>query len=599
MKHVGALRQTVLYAGSIILLLGLGISLLSCGGGRGEEGLTRLNLYVPKPDEIVTDASTGETYVKGILLLYAKEGAAPEAIADLAKGIGGVVVGSIPQVRLYQVKVEGATAEALRQIAGNLTDHPLLGGAYLDTAIDTVMPPEGEEPPPPLDEQSMSRLAPPSGEWNYDDVNWDKDTKPWRSFQRPYRNWYLKLIRAHVAWEITRGSRDYSKIAIIDSGFDASHEDLRDNIRVLSQLLNVDDAPDWQHHGTAVAGLAAAVGGNGRGVSGVCWFASLRLFGAGMKKITDEEGKKRKVLRSLYIGALLLAADSGARVINMSFSSDLMKMKNKEERSREMAFFRPAMLYVKSKDCLMVMGAGNDNKDARNYVPQAFAEEPELRDHVIVVGACDADGDRSSFSNHGNIVEIYAPGGNALLGAIPIRKMWTTLPDKAKYGYAGVGTSFAAPLVAGAAGLLLAVNPGLSAPELKRLLLSGATVRRKIPILDVLASVQQAARDANLAVPVLTANQSVFENAPAGVVFDIRGSVVPGFVNRIVLDFGDGRSQTIQPSEVPTKTVQHTYSNPGVYDAELRFYRSGSDTPVAADRLRISIGLSDADVIIK
>jgi len=82
-------------------------------------------------------------------------------------------------------------------------------------------------------------------------------------------------------------------------------------------------------------------------------------------------------------------------------------------------------------------------------------------------------------------------------------------------------------------------------------------------------------------------------------VFDIRGSVVPGFVNRIVLDFGDGRSQTIQPSEVPTKTVQHTYSNPGVYDAELRFYRSGSDTPVAADRLRISIGLSDADVIIK
>jgi hypothetical protein len=218
---------------------------------------------------------------------------------------------------------------------------------------------------------------------------------------------------------------------------------------------------------------------------------------------------------------------------------------------------------------------------------------------VIVVGACDADGDRSSFSNHGNIVEIYAPGGNAFEGVIPIRKMWTTLPDKAKYGYAGVGTSCAAPLVAGAAGLLLAVNPGLSAPELKRLLLSGATVRRGIRILDVAVSVQQAARDANLAVPVLTANQSVFENAPAEVVFDIRGSVVPRFVNRIVLDFGDGRSQTIQPSEVPTKTVQHTYSNRGVYDAELRFYRSGSDTPVAADRLRISIGLSDAYVIIK
>jgi hypothetical protein len=579
--------------GCFILLLALVVN--GCGGAGSRGSTTRLNLYVPKPEEIVTDTSTGEAYVKGILLLYAKEGAAPEAIDELAKGIGGTVVGSIPQVRLYQVKVEGATAEALRQIAGNLADHPLLEGVYLDTAIETVIPPEGEEPPPPLDEESRTRLAPPKGEWNYDDVDWSEDNPNlwhwWRLI--PYRNWYLKMIRAHVAWNITRGSRDHSKIAIIDGGFDASHGDLKDNIVVASQLTHPQNLPNWQNHGTAVAGLAAAVGGNGRGVCGVCWFASLRVFGVGLQETIDERGRERQSLRSLYVAALVLAADSGARVINMSLGAHV---EDKEKRLRGMAFLRPAMLYAKSRDCLMVMAAGNDNVDAKNFIPQAFAEDPALRDYVLVVGACDIDGVRSSFSNYGDIVEIYAPGGN-IIQDMSVRNMWTLVPGT--YGHAGVGTSYAAPLVTGAAGLLLAVNPNLSAPELKQLLLGGATSLNGIRILNVAASVQQAARASNLAVPVLTANQTVFENAPAQVVFDVRGSVVPSFINRIVLDFGDGTSQTIQPSEVPTTTVQHTYRNQGVYYAELRFYKSGSDSPVAVDRLTINIGQSDTSIIIK
>jgi hypothetical protein len=556
-----------------------------CGGVGGGTGTSRLNLYVPKPDEIVTDTATGETYVKGILLLYAKEGVSPEAIAELAKGIGGTVVGSIPQVRLYQIKIEGATAEVLRQLTESLTNHPLLEGAYLDIAGEMITPIEGEETPPPLEEE-RSRLAPSTGEWEWKEVNWDNNDDlhtGWWVFRKPLRNWYLKMIRAHIAWDITRGSRDHSKIAIIDSGFYVRHEDLKDNVAIVSQLTHPENVPGWSNHGTAVAGLTAAVGGNGKGVCGVCWFASLRLFGVGAVQ-SDEKIS----LRSLWIAGLVLAADSGARVVNMSFG-----VKYSEEWER---FFRPAMLYAKSRDCLMVMSAGNDNQEAKNYLPKAFAANPELKDYVLVVGACNIQKERSTFSNYGDIVEIYAPGGDSKVGLFTISPLTS---EGQIYNYVGAGTSFAAPLVTGTAGLLLAVNPNLSAPELKRLLLDGATLKGKIRILNAANSVRLAANQFNIPVPVLTANQTVFESAPAGVTFDVRGSVVPSFITQIVLDFGDGTQTTIKPTAVLQTTVQHSYSEPGVYKAELRFYSNGNTAPVAVDSLKINVGKSEVNVIIK
>jgi len=594
-------HKVIGWMGLVSLLVWLTLLMNGCGGGG--TNTMQLNLYVPKPDEIATDPTTGETYVKGILLLYAKENVSSQAITELAKSIGGVVVGSIPQVHLYQVKIEGATADALRQIMQNLENNPLIDSAYLDTAIDIITPPEGEETPPPL-EESRSRLVPPPGEWKFDNVDWESDGEPCRrlfSVCVPYRNWYLKMIRAKEAWDITRGSRTHSKIAIVDGGFDVHHEDLKDNISIASQLTLPNNSVDWLVHGTAVAGLAAAVGGNNKGVTGVCWFASLRLFGVGTTT-SEVNGDKRTSLRSITLAGVVLAAESGARVINMSFSR---KYSDSWQR-----FWRPAIQYAKSKDCLMVMAAGNDGKNLdlqdNRLLPQAFVEDPEFKDYILVVGAVDNERKRSVFSssdpsnhasNYGSTVELYAPGGSIKV------LMFTTLPGNS-YGNAAVGkslagTSFAAPLVTGAAGLLLAVNPNLSAPELKRLLVDEAVVQGGIRILNVANAVRKAANQANIPIPVLTADQTVFEGAPATVKFDIRGSVVPSFITRIVLDFGDGTTLEIQPTEVPTKTVSHSYSSNGVYNAELRFYRGNKETPEASDKLTIYIGRSSAEIIIK
>ncbi|MCS6923358.1 MAG: S8 family serine peptidase [Fimbriimonadales bacterium] len=484
------------------------------------------------------------------------------------------------------MRFSSETLDGLRQIARNLEGHSLLEGVYLDTAVDSVIPISGEEPPP-LDE-SRSRLAPPAGEWNYPDVNWSDEEELYLASGIPYRNWYLKFIRAPKAWDITRGSRDHSRIAVVDSGFDARHEDLVANVLVASQLMHSDNLPSWRHHGTSVAGLAAATGGNNRGVSGVSWFASLHLFGTGL---AQAEGYP--VLRSLWIAGLISAADSGARVVNLSLGSGPY---TPDQIEKQKQFYRPAIEYAKQRNCLMVMAAGNSARDAGEFLPQAFANDPELRDHVLVVGACDIDGTRSSFSNHGPLVEIYAPGGNNF-PAGHVRQIFTTVPGG--YGQAGVGTSYAAPLVTGTVGLLLAVNPSLSAPDLKRLILRGGRVRNGLRLLDAANAVALAASEANHPIASLTADPSVFAGAPASVTFDLRGSVPRTSVARAVLDFGDGTPpQAIAPDRLATTVITHRYTSEGIYRATLTLQDSAGAS-LAKDTLVISIGRTNVDIIVK
>jgi subtilisin family serine protease len=251
-------------------------------------------------------------------------------------------------------------------------------------------------------------------------------------------------------------------VAVIDSGIDYNHPDLAANIWTNSGEVPgngfdddgngyIDDfhGYDWSYndgdpmddntHGTHVAGTIGAVRDNGIGIAGVAPNVSLMplkfLAQNGMGTIEDAAF------------AVIYATQMGADVINASFGGGGFSQ-----------FMYDALAYANNQDVLFVAAAGNDNND--NDFNPSFPASYDLP-NIISVAATDYNDQRAEFSNYGfNSVDLAAPGVS----------IFSTLPGN-KYGWYS-GTSMASPHVAGAAALLLAQNPSLSALQLKDRLLS-------------------------------------------------------------------------------------------------------------------------------
>jgi hypothetical protein len=271
-------------------------------------------------------------------------------------------------------------------------------------------------------------------------------------------------IDADEAWNITTGSADVV-VAVIDSGIDIGHFDLKDNLWINQDeapgngidddgngyiddvygwnfVYNNNDVIDERGHGTHVSGTIAARGNNGIGVAGVCWQSSimtLKVFGAGGGATFEDLAE-----------AVLYAANNGAQVSNNSYGC----------HGGSQCFshtLEDAIQVANDQDMLFVVAAGNDNSN--NDVVIQYPCNSEVA-NVLCVAATDFNDDRASFSNDGKVnVDLGAPGVNIA----------STFPGN-YYVYAS-GTSMATPHVAGAAALTLSQDPTLSTAKLKRLLL--------------------------------------------------------------------------------------------------------------------------------
>jgi subtilisin family serine protease len=247
--------------------------------------------------------------------------------------------------------------------------------------------------------------------------------------------WGSRLVGAPRAWDSTRGAAGIV-IAVVDTGVDALHPDLLGATVAGRDVVNDDSDPaDDEGHGTGVAGVIAARTNNLVGLAGVCWACSLMPV-----KVLDSTGSGKT---STIAAGIVWAVDHGARVVNMSFGGPATT-----------GTLEAAVSYAARKDAVLVAAAGNSGVDTP-FFPAAYTE-------VIGVAATDEADAVYSWSNHGDSVQVAAPGCNTAtwLGG----------------GYVEFcGTSSAAPVVAAIAGLALSLNPAASKSGVEQAIVGSTT----------------------------------------------------------------------------------------------------------------------------
>jgi thermitase len=267
------------------------------------------------------------------------------------------------------------------------------------------------------------------------------------------------------AWKTVSASSSI-KIAILDEGVDTNHPDLS------SALVAAFDAVDgdgnqqpnpWDAHGTACAGLAAAIPNNAvgvRGMGGGCSLLAVRIASSPAK------GAKWAWADQHAVDGIDWAWKNGADVLSNSWGGGA------PSNAITNAFERARTKGRGNKGCVILVAAGNES------APVSF---PATLDNVLTISASNefdepktkssADGETWWGSNFGPQVDLAAPGVHNyttdIVGADGYNTGGPLNPD---YVANFNGTSSATPIVAGIAGLILSVNPNLREEQVRRLL---------------------------------------------------------------------------------------------------------------------------------
>ncbi len=297
---------------------------------------------------------------------------------------------------------------------------------------------------------------------------------------------HLAQIFAEAAWTIHKGENgtDTIVIAIIDTGVDWHHVDLRSNIWQnlgedadgdghtmeavgfqwvldpgdLDGIDNdgngfTDDLLGWNfitsngdpspiagnplfYHGTHCAGIADGVTDNGIGIASISW--NLKVMPVCVDALNN--------FPYAWDG-IIYAAENGADIISNSWGGDVYSIASQE-----------VMDYATGLGSIVVAAAGNNN-NSEVFYPADF-------ENVISVASVSLDDTKASYSNYNIAVDISAPGGGTeggILSTVPGNDYWL-----------GSGTSMATPLVAGCLGLLKSYHPNWSNDQIITQLLGTA-----------------------------------------------------------------------------------------------------------------------------
>ena len=250
--------------------------------------------------------------------------------------------------------------------------------------------------------------------------------------------WHHRVLRSELAWSINTGAPS-TVVAVVDTGIDLDHPDLIGR-RVLGwrtigtavQQASLADPliSDIFGHGTAIAGIVAAVGNNAAGVTGLGW--DMRVMPVRVSTSLDGGA----LLSDVLLGART-AAEQGVKFVSVSYSGV------------EFPAVKATGDYLATLDASLFFAAGNLGNTL----------DPDLDwANVFVVGATDQNDITPPFSVRGAMVDLTAPGVGVLTCEVGGNYTFFT------------GTSFSTPMVAAAAALAWTANPTLTRTQWEQVL---------------------------------------------------------------------------------------------------------------------------------
>jgi len=390
--------------------------------------------------KITEDPRTGMLMESGTIMVVIHENVSRDQVSEVVADVNGQVVGGLEEIRVFEIAIQDEEPAAMHAAIESLEHKPIFQ-AVLPNYLPGI---------------DKSTLIP--------------DVPQWKWFFNEKKRWGQQEINMPQAWPISTGDIDNrwalisgskKRIAIIDSGFDLTHPDLGDS--VLTKINPV----SWYelskiNHGTSVASVIGASAYNRLGMAGIMWQPELHCY---------QVASFKDILTALHH-----AYQKGIRVANISLGIDWRAMRGLSETEIESEIakirnkLKGSIEYVgrdngiSNSGMVIVSSAGNaPNRSADHNYPQGFAAD---YDHVISVGSIARDGSASALTSFGSSVSVVAPGEDIWMA----RKVY---PIISNYHY-NSGTSFASPMVAWVAGLLLTVNPELSPGEVKQIIMDTA-----------------------------------------------------------------------------------------------------------------------------
>ena len=529
-----------------------------------ETDMGDLIYHEPAAENVVMQGGFG--YVNNELLVTLDSSDSLSALKDYLRTIGGEVVGEIPVTADYQILLPAAhTQEELEQMIEQLKALPYVRRSSLNYAFE-------------LENDAISG----SSAYYPNDKKWDdwsgNSGNNWnmKAIDAPGAWVYhdqMQPVNVGIIEELFDPYHEDLSFEEMPFG----------NISAMGpyKYNGLGWWTSKQSHGTHVAGIIGATFDNGKGVCGVA--PNAKLYGANWKNgdggkfyYTQKaalgylvQKKHCRVLNlSFSIGGygLRYSASQGGKKAQENFNilnADLTEFLDDLEKNTGNSFLicksadndNDKLFYKKDKEDVKngieYFWQGDYKKDPDyNKYKNRFKkdewvsggtdarwdiysgiDEPEIKDSIIVVGAAAVSGTHSyfgckhngyqvaSYSNRGSRGDVLAPGGSDSDNVFPDAKIYSTVADGAVgYGYK-VGTSMAAPHVAGVAAMIFGIDPTFTAKEVKDIIISTATgsygsVKEQYPLLNARLAVEKAIKLSNEKAKGQTGDDLPFE--PSG-----------------------------------------------------------------------------------